>query len=122
MPRIKVTYRQWTSEEEAKLVKMWKAGICMSDIAICFPARNIQAVREKLWRLKPAARETTFVMRAERNLDEEPLSPINYGTIRIEVIEIAKNKLGDRVTEINGTYYLDGKRCLVQDLIGASKK
>ena len=121
MPRIKVTYRQWTSEEENKLVKMWKAGISMQDIAICFPARNLQAVREKLWRLKPSARKTTFVMRAERNIDQDSISPINYGTIRISVIEIAKNKLGDRVSEINGTYYLDGKRCMVQDLIIASK-
>lgn len=53
---------------------------------------------------------------------EEKLQPINYGKIRISVIEVAKNKLGNRVSEIGGSYYLDGKRCLAQDLIRASKE
>jgi hypothetical protein len=112
-------YKQWQDKEVALVKKLYLEKKSLQEIYAQFPHFDYRRVYNKITALFPDDFQK-FTMRAERN--HEQLEPINYGTIRISVIEIAKNKLGDRVTEIGGSYYLDGKRCLVQDLVRASKR
>jgi hypothetical protein len=118
MTRQKVTYRQWQEKDVAKLKKLYASKLSLAEIYAHFPEYDYRRVYNKITALFPDNFQK-FTTRAVRNKSD--LEPINYSTIRISVIEIAKNKLGDRVTEIKGSYYLDGKRCLAQDLIRASK-
>lgn len=111
--------KQWQSDELQILIKLYKSKTPLQEIYKHFPHYDYRRVYNKITNLFPDDFKK-FTMRTERNY--EKLEPINYGSIQISVIEIAKNKLGDRVSEIGGSYYLDGKRCLVQDLIKSSKE
>lgn len=110
---------RWKDKELKLLIKLYNDKTPLPQIYKHFPNDDYRRVYNKITSLFPDDFQK-FTMRAERNYAD--LEPINYGSIQIKVIEIAKNKLGNRVTEIGGSYYLDGKRCLVQNLIRASKE
>lgn len=109
---------RWKDKELKLLIKLYKDKTPLPDIYKQFPHCDYRRVYNKITSLFPDDFQK-FTMRAERNYAD--LEPINYGSIQIKVIEVAKNKLGDRVTKIGDSYYLDGKRCLAQDLIRLSK-
>lgn len=112
-------HKHWNNIETIKLQRLFMAKMPMKEIYKQFPEYSQKRIYSKLTRLFPESFDI-HTTRTERN--HEKLEPINWGKVHLRVVEIAKNKLAGEFQEINGSYYINGKRILVQDLIELSKK
>lgn len=72
--------------------------------------------------LNPSCRWKNKDTKLTKELRENRPSAIDYATCKLEPIEYAKEFFGERLRMFYGSYYLDGTRILIGDLIRISRE
>lgn len=130
-------FNQWQDREVELLRSLYMAKNPLNVIYSHFPHYECSRVYNKLTKLFPSEFRT-FTTRAERNFDNEykygeQADPMvgdglinaisHFGSIVTKNKDGIKIVVGSRlVRDVDGIYYLDGKKILIGNLIRASKE